>query len=165
MYLRASLHLITVVVLLGGCATNRSLPVASTDRHALTVTVASEEPPVVRGYELTRVSALLQSLLREDLASADLTRGGTVELRLLSDSYVLPGSIRSLRTDLQVSITWFAVDFRVMNASGQMVRTGHVVAEGPDPGSISSIQMYELSVAKDAATKIRRKLAQTHPHS
>src|SRR5712692_2265751 len=95
------------LVLLVACATNRP-----SSNGELTVNVVSERPPVVRGYELMRVPALLEQQLRRDLPS---TRG-TLDLRLVADGYESPAGIPTASP-----IAWFAVEFTLRDSAGRTV--------------------------------------------
>src|SRR5881396_2005417 len=100
-----------LALLFAGCASNQTL-----HHGALNVNVASDRPPVVRGYELTRVPALLEKLLRDDLTMGR----GTLDLHFVSDGYELPANTTLSRLDdPQFSISWFAVEFTLKNSSGQ----------------------------------------------
>jgi hypothetical protein len=79
---------------------------------------------------------------------------------VVSDTYDMPMNIPMSRLDdPQFSITWFAVEFTLKDSSGQTVTSGRVTAEGPDPATLSSVELNEFAVVKDVAGKIRKKIA------
>lgn len=146
------MRFLCIALLLAGCASN-----PAPHDGALIVNIVSDTAPMVRGYELQRVPELLEKQLRQDLG----TTSGTLEVRLVNDSYVFPPStpIASRGNDLEPTIAWFAVEFTLKDSAGQTVKTGRVSADGPEPVSFGSIQTNEFAVIKQVVWKVRKKIA------
>jgi len=145
------MRFLCVALLLAGCASSP----APRD-SALIVNIVSDAAPVVRGYELARVPGLLEKQLRQDLG----TTRGTLDVRLVNDSYVFPPStpMATRGDEPEPTIAWFAVEFTLKDAAGQTVKTGRVSADGPEPVSFGSIQTNEFAVIKQVVWRIRRTL-------
>ena len=145
------MRFLCVALLLAACASN-----PTPHDGALIVNIVSDAAPVVRGYELQRVPELLEKQLRQDLG----TTRGTLEVRLVNDSYVFPPStpIASRGSEPELTIAWFAVEFTLKDAAGQTVKTGRVSADGPEPVSFGSIQTNEFAVIKQVVWRIRKTL-------
>ena len=144
------MRFLCVALLLAACASN-----PTTHDGALIVNIVSDAAPVVRGYELQRVPELLEKQLRQELG----TTRGTLEVRLVNDSYVFPPSTPPSRaSEPELTIAWFAVEFTLKDSAGQTVKTGRVSADGPEPVSFGSIQTNEFAVIKQVVWRIRKTL-------
>jgi hypothetical protein len=145
------MRLLCVALLLAACASN-----PAPHDGALIVNIVSDAAPVVRGYELQRVPELLEKQLRQELG----TTRGTLEVRLVNDSYVFPPSTPPSRaSEPELTIAWFAVEFTLKDSAGQTVKTGRVSADGPEPVSFGSIQTSEFAVIKQVVWRIRKSIA------
>lgn len=158
MNIRPHLLLAASLTCFTACAT-QSLTSSSVSLLPGTVRILSTNIPEVRGYSLDRVPALLESLAGQQLSALDPMLQGTVELEFRSGTDYLPANGGARKDDPQPPITWFIVDYRLKDSSGQNVSHGTLTATGPEPTSFSSIHMLEQAVVMGVAVSLRRKLA------
>lgn len=155
---KRAILMFTGFILIAGCATHSTPQAAGGER--ITVTITSAEVPVVRGYSLPRVPALMKALMRDDFIETSrrlrLESPISVEVALQNATHEYPSSIPPVRSDdPQTTIPWFVVEYKLATPARQTL-TGSVLAEGPDPGFFSSIHTHEVAVAKSAIMKVRR---------